>query len=193
LVKNRNFHIRGIRQSISNGNVWEILGKMIQKFRWNFRFLTIFEPNFHFDRNFNFWPKFRFSTRISIFDQILIFDQNFDVRSKFRFSIKISIFDKNFDFRSKFRFSTNIFGSPWQYKNNPNWYAEESGKYVKTRSSPFNFSWPFSSSAFDTITKVQSLSSRILQKIKSTIFHKKKSKKIYEPQICTRFLCRESV
>ena len=49
-----------------------------------------------FDQNFDFRPKFRFSTKISIVDQ------NFDFRPKFRFSTKISIFDQNFDFSKDF-------------------------------------------------------------------------------------------
>ena len=74
-----------------------------------------------FVKNWNFWPKFRFLTNISIFDYnfdfrptfrfsttILIFDQNFYFRPKFLFSTKISIFDQNFDFWPKFWISTKI-------------------------------------------------------------------------------------
>ena len=64
-----------------------------------------------FDESLDFWPKFRFLSKI------LIFKQNFDFWAKFRFLSKISIFHQTFDFwknsikhsifekiRSKFRF-----------------------------------------------------------------------------------------
>jgi len=56
-----------------------------------------------FGNNFDFWPKVRISTKISIFDQ------NFDVWPKFRCLTKISIFDQNFDFCPNFRFLTKIY------------------------------------------------------------------------------------
>ena len=67
-----------------------------------------------FDQNFDFWPKFRFLTKIPIFTKIAIFDLNFDFERnfdywpKFRSLTKISIFDQNFDFLTKISLLTKI-------------------------------------------------------------------------------------
>ena len=56
-----------------------------------------------FDKNFYFWPKFLFLTKISIFEK-----KKYYFWPKFRFLTKISIFDQNFDVWPKFRFLTKI-------------------------------------------------------------------------------------
>ena len=53
--------------------------------------------NHFFAKNFNknFCDKNRFVTKISTYEKYFHFDQNFDFRPKFRFSTHISIFDPN--------------------------------------------------------------------------------------------------
>ena len=69
--------------------------------------------------NFDFWPKFRFLTDISIFDR------NFDFWPKFRFLTDISIFHRNFDFRPKFRFLNNwILNKSYIFVENSNFWSK---------------------------------------------------------------------
>jgi len=50
--------------------------------------------------------KIECSLIFTFLDDDFSIDKNFDFRPEFRFSTKISIFDLNFDFRPKFRFLT---------------------------------------------------------------------------------------
>ena len=58
--------------------------------------ITYFEQNFDFRSNFNFGPKFRYWSKISIFDQNV--DQKFFFRLKFLVLIKIPSFKQKFTF-----------------------------------------------------------------------------------------------
>jgi len=65
-----------------------------------------------FDKNFDYWPKFRFLAKFRFLDKISIFGQNFDVWKNFVFRPKFR-FWANFDFGKisilgKFRFWANF-------------------------------------------------------------------------------------
>ena len=73
-----------------------------------FRFLTKIT---FFCQNFNFWTNMRFSdhnyhfwSKCRFLDKHAIFGQNFDFLANLRFSVIISIFGETFDFPPKFRF-----------------------------------------------------------------------------------------
>jgi len=88
-------------------------------FYYGLRYLVwIFDQNVDVWLKFWFWIQFRFLTNISMLDQnfdfrpkircltkISIFDQSF---AKFRYLTKISVLHQNFDFWAKFRCSTKI-------------------------------------------------------------------------------------
>ena len=113
---------------ISLGNL-DILGEIIFNWVWHHEskykhcFIKLQILRLNFWQKIDFWPKFRFSTKISIRDQNLNFLATFPFLNKmsffcpkFLFLSKIMIFlpnfwptsDQNFDFRPKFRFLTKI-------------------------------------------------------------------------------------
>ena len=65
----------------------------------NFRFLTKISIC---DQDFNFWPHFRFLTKISIFNEFFLFF------TKIPICDQSSICDQNFNFWRKFRFVTKL-------------------------------------------------------------------------------------
>ena len=81
----------------------EMEGKHVPGFFSNVSYISIFGTKngfsentgtflIVFDKNVDFQPKLRFSTKISIFQENFYFNQNYDSRPKLRFSAKISIF-----------------------------------------------------------------------------------------------------
>ena len=81
--------------------------------------IYILGQNFDFRPKFIFFPKFRFSAKISTYDQNLYF------LAKFRFSTKILIFGQNFDFQPNPRTS---------YKNGVKVRLADGGATTKYRS-----------------------------------------------------------
>ena len=76
-------------------------------FDLNLSFSTIF---FYFDQNFDFWPQFRFLTKISIFDQNIDFWRKFGFWSKFGF-LNSTHFTEETCFRSNFSLFLDFYNS----------------------------------------------------------------------------------
>ena len=75
-----------------------------------FRLLTKnFKTNFYFWLNFCFWRQFRFLPRRWLLTEFMIFDRNLNFRPKFKFSTKMSVLYKHVDYWPKLRSFIDFF------------------------------------------------------------------------------------